>query len=80
MEGLQEENAYYGIIMCNGEYDPSLFSLKLITFAALLGYRVDENNALNFLNSSVWKNNRENIFVLVNTEKEELEAELKRIR
>ena len=77
---ISDNHAYFGFVMCNGSYNKGLFSLKVITFAALLGFNFDKENVLEFLNSSVWKKNRENIFVFVDTEKEELEAEWKKFR
>ena len=44
-----------------------------------MGYRKDQENVLAFLGKSVYNKNPENHHVLIDTAKEEMEAELKRI-
>ena len=64
-------------IICNGKYNKELFTLKKITFLRLLGYQVDKTKVIDFLSKTVYNPNKypENLVVIVDSTKEELEAE-----
>ena len=75
-EQLEEEPVFLTLIICNGDYNPDLFSLDIITFDKLEGSTADKNNVLEFLNDSVYQPNKnpENLYIVIDSNKEELDA------
>ena len=69
------------ILICNGKYNPKLFSFDKIVFEELLGYKVDLNNVKSFLKKTVYDPEKypENVYIIIDSSKEEFEAKFKEI-
>ena len=76
-----DDPVFFVVVICNGNYKPNLFNLDIITFAKLLGYKVDLTKVLNFLRQTIYNPDKypENLFIMVDTTKEEFEDKWKEL-
>ena len=76
-----DEPVFFVILICNGKYNPNLFTLDIIKFLELPGHRADLNNAMKFLKKTAFNPDKypENFYVIIDSSKEELELEWDKI-
>lgn len=69
------------VLICNGKYNRKLFSLDIISFEELPGYKSDYTKMREFLKKTVYNPDKypENLVIIIDSTKEELEAKFKEI-